>query len=63
MLRYSHLILKAYDNIIISLKQLLGDEIFDLFGHACFGCDTTYRVFQVGNKTIFHKVVKDYPVL
>ena len=46
------------------LKQLLGDDVCSdlLFAHAFSGCDTTSRIFGVGKKSVFQKVVKADPV-
>ena len=34
-----------------------------MFIHALTGCDTTSRIFRVGKKTAFQKLVKGDPVL
>ncbi len=43
------------------LKQLLGDGVCSdmLFSHAFSGYDTTSRIFGVGKKTVFQKLVND----
>ena len=52
------------DNIKV-LKQLLGDGVCSdmLFAHAFSGCDTTSRIFGVGKKTVFQKLVNGNSVL
>ena len=47
------------------LKQLLGDGVCSdmLFAHAFSGCDTTSRIFGVGKKTVFQKLVNGNSVL
>ena len=42
------------------LKIVLGEELCSklLFLHAYTGCDTTSRIFGVGKKYVFHKLVK-----
>lgn len=47
------------------LKNLLGDGVCTdlLFAHAFTGCDTTSRIFGVGKKSVFHKVIKGDSVL
>ena len=47
------------------LRQLLGHEFSYnlLFGHAFSGSNTTSQIFGVGKKTIFHRVIKDNPLL
>ena len=44
-------IIRYIDNIKV-LKQLLGDDVCTdlLFAHAFTGCDTTSRIFGVGEK-------------
>ena len=47
------------------LKQLLGNDVCTdlLFAHAFTGCDTTSRVFGIGKKTVFNKIVNRSPKL
>ena len=47
------------------LKEVLGHEVCSqlMFIHAVTGCDTTSRIFGVGKKTAFQKLVKGDPVL
>ena len=47
------------------LKQLLGDGVCSdmLFAHAFSGCETTSRIFGVGKKTVFQKLVNGNSVL
>jgi hypothetical protein len=47
------------------LKKLLGDDVCTdlLFVHAFTGCDTTSRIFGVGKKSVFQKVIKGDSVL
>ena len=42
------------------LKQVLGDDLCNelLFIHAYTGCDSTSRIFGIGKKSAFHKLVK-----
>ncbi len=48
---------KVYD--IHAMKQVLGNELCAhlLFIHAFTGCDATSRIFGVGKKSAFHKLV------
>ena len=45
---------------INELKMVMGEELCSqlLFIHAYTGCDTTSRIFGVGKKSVFHKLVK-----
>ena len=45
---------------INELKIVLGEELCSqlLFLHAYTGCDTTSKIFGVGKKSVFHKMVK-----
>lgn len=45
---------------INELKMVMGEELCSqlLFLHAYTGCDTTSRIFGVGKKSVFHKLVK-----
>ena len=45
---------------INELKIVLGEKLCSqlLFLHAYTGCDTTSRIFGVGKKSVFHKLVK-----
>ena len=54
---------KVYD--INRLKDILGHDLCSqlLFIHAMTGCDTTSRIFGVGKKSAFQKLVKGDPVL
>ena len=47
------------------LKQLLGDDVCTdlLFAHAFTGSDTTSRIFGVGKKSVFQKLIKGDSVL
>jgi 5'-3' exonuclease len=47
------------------LKEILDDELCSqlLFIHAFTGCDTTSRVFGIGKKSAFQKLVKGDPTL
>ena len=47
------------------LKQLFGTDICSvlLLAHAFSGSDTTSRIFGVGKKSVFHKVVIGDPVM
>ena len=47
------------------LKQLFGNDVCTdlLFAHAFTGYDTTSRVFGIGKKTVFNKIVKRSPKL
>lgn len=47
------------------LRSLLGDKVCTdlLFVHAFTGCDTTSRIFGVGKKSVFQKVIKGDSVL
>ena len=49
---------KVYD--ISEMKQVLGRDLCSqlLFIHAFTGCDTTSRIFGVGKKSAFQKLVK-----
>ena len=50
---------------INELKIVLGEELCSqlLFLHAYTGCDTTSRIFGVGKKSVFHKLVKGNAIL
>ena len=54
---------KVYD--INRLKDILAHDLCSqlLFIHAMTGCDTTSRIFGVGKKSAFQKLVKGEPVL
>ena len=54
---------KVYN--INHLKEVLGLDVCSqlMFIHAMTGCDTTSRIFGVGKKTVFHKLVNGDPVL
>ena len=54
---------KVYD--IRSLKKVMGPEICTqlLFIHTLTGCDTTSRIFSVGKKSVFQKLMKGDPVV
>lgn len=54
---------KVYD--INHIREILRDDICSqlIFIHAVTGCDTTSRIFGVGTKTAFQKLVKGDPVL
>jgi len=54
---------KVYD--INCLKDILGHDLCSqlLFIHAMTGCDTTSRIFGVGKKSAFQKLVKGDPAL
>ena len=45
---------------INKFKIVFGEELCSqlLFLHAYTGCDTTSRIFGVGKKSVFHKLVK-----
>ena len=47
------------------LKRLLGDDVCSdlLFAHAFSRCDTILRIFGVGKKSVFQKVIKGESVL
>ena len=51
--------IKVYDINII--KSALGEELSAqlLFTHAFTGCDTTSRMFGIGKKAVFQKLLKD----
>jgi len=55
--------LKVYD--INQMKHLLGNKLCTqlLFLHSFTGCDSTSRVYGVGKKSVFQKLVKDDQVL
>ena len=55
--------LKVYN--INRMKQVLGNKLCThlLFLHSFTGCDSTSRVYGIGKKSIFQKVVKNDPVL
>ncbi len=54
---------KVYD--IKHLQEILGHDVCLqlMFIHAMTGCDTTSRIFTVGKKAAFQKLVKGDPVL
>jgi len=54
---------KVYN--INHLQNIIGNEICSqlLFIHAMTGCDTTSRIFSVGKRNAFHKLVKGDTVL
>ena len=43
------------------IKSVLGEELSAqlLFAHAFTGCDTTSRIFSIGKKAVFQKLLKD----
>ena len=47
------------------LKETLGDDVCHelLFIHAYLGCDSTSRIFGIGKKSAFQKLVKSDPVI
>ena len=47
------------------LKEALGDDVCNelLFIHAYSGCDSTSRIFGIGKKSAFQKLVKSDPVM
>ena len=47
------------------LKETLGDNVCNelLFVHAYSGCDSTSRIFGIGKKSAFRKLVKSDPVM
>jgi len=47
------------------LKDALGDDVCNelLFIHAYSGCDSTSRIFGIGKKSAFQKLVKSDPVM
>ena len=47
------------------LKQVLGDDLCNelLFIHAYTGCDSTSRIFGIGKKSAFHKLVRGDPII
>ena len=51
---------KQYVYNINVLKQILGDDLCTdlLFVHAFTGCDTTSRIFGIGKKSVFQKIIK-----
>ena len=54
---------KVYN--ISEMKQVLGSDLCSqlLFIHAFTGCDTTSRIFSVGQQTAFQKLAEVYKVL
>ena len=50
---------------INQLKEALGDDVCNelLFVHAYSGCDSTSRIFGIGKKSVFQKLVKSNPVM
>jgi len=46
-------------------KEMIGNDMCSqlLFIHAMSGCDTTSRMFGVGKKSAFHKLVKEDTIL
>ena len=54
---------KVYN--ITLLKETLGKDLCDelLFIHAYSGCDSTSRIFGIGKKSAFQKLVKSDPVM
>ena len=54
---------KVYN--INQLKEALGDDVCNelLFVHAYSGCDSTSRIFGIGKKSAFQKLVKSNPVM
>jgi len=54
---------KVYD--IKLLKEALEDDVCNelLFIHAYSGCDSTSRIFGIGKKSAFQKLVKSDPVM
>jgi len=55
--------IKVYD--INRIKAILGQDLCSqlLFIHAFTGCDTTSRIFGIGKKSAFQKLVKGDPVI
>ena len=53
---------KVYD--MNRLKAIIEPDICSqlLFIHAFTGCDSTSRIFGIGKKTAFKKLVKDQPI-
>ena len=47
------------------LKDALGDDVCNelLFIHAYSACDSTSRIFSIGKKSAFQKLVKSDPVM
>jgi hypothetical protein len=47
------------------LKEILGQDVCNelLFVHAYSGCDSTSRIFGIGKKSAFQKLVKSDPVM
>ena len=47
------------------LKETLGDDVCNelLFVHAYSGCDSTSRIYGIGKKSAFRKLVKSDPVM
>ena len=47
------------------MKETLGDDVCTelLFVHAYSGCDSTSRIFGIGKKSAFRKLVKSDPVM
>ena len=47
------------------MKALLGNELCAqlLFIHAFTGCDTTSRIFGIGKKSVFQKLINGDPIL
>ena len=56
---------KSFVYDIKVLKALLGTDVCTglLFAHAFTGCDTTSRIFGVGKKSVFQKVINSDSVL
>ena len=54
---------KVHD--INRLKAIIGPDICSqlLFIHAFTGCDSTSRIFGIGKKTAFKKLVKGKPII
>ena len=47
------------------LKEILGVDICTklMFAHAYSGCDSTSKIFGIGKKAVFHKLLKSDPVI
>ena len=52
-------------NHINLLKETLGDDVCNelLFVHAYSGCDSTSRIYGIGKKSAFRKLMKSDPVM
>ena len=47
------------------IKEILGADVCTklMFVHAYSGCDSTSRIFGIGKKAVFHKLLKSDPVM